>query len=215
MISLCKDFAPRVEVDKDYPTWLVEQYKKVPYTKTFPKYVNAHVGKDIHHIDRLYEYIPKEQVLNNDRKLLIQGHIFNFYHAYDTEILKELGKDYVGIILDYPEEGTLPYHRITTYEYHSPMRDYHFPTEIGSIHNDSYIKIDDSNGFMFKTVNLFTKDGSENLRVLLADKFGIELPKAADQLHEMWWKWMTHILDPKTIALWGQPPLGFPNIKTR
>lgn len=201
MISLCDDFNPRVD-QANYKDWLIKKYKEVPYRLTPPKYVNAHVSDDIHHVDRLYEYIPKETVINPENKLLIQGHVFNFFNAYESGLLQELGNDYVGIIMDYPPEDSIPYHRITTYGYHSPIREYEFPLHVGLLYDENALKLDDSNGAFFETTKLFTSEGSEHLRQLLHDKFGIELPPEADELHKIWFKWMQHILKPETIEFW-------------
>ena len=59
MISLCSEFNPRVDLP-NYKEWLIKKYKQVPFKSLQPKFVNAHVGDGIHHVDRLYEYIPKE-----------------------------------------------------------------------------------------------------------------------------------------------------------
>lgn len=197
MISLCSEFNPRVD-QANYKDWLIKKYKQVPYTAIQPKFVNAHVDKNIQHIDRLYEYIPKETVIDPKNKLIIQGHMFNFLGAHRSGILQELGNDYVGIVMDYPPEDSMPHRRITTYGYDAHIRGYKLPLNIG---NNSF-KLDDSNGALFETTKLFSNEGSNHLRELLSDRFGIELPPEADELHSMWFKWMTHVLEPKTIEFW-------------
>jgi hypothetical protein len=201
MLSLCDGFIPRVEQD-NYKLWLIEKYKQVPYKLTPPKFVNAHIDNNIHHVDRLYEYVPKEVVSNPEKKLIIQGHLFNFFNAHNSGLLKELGDEYVAIIMDYPPEDSIPYHRITTYGYHSHIREYELPLHIGLLHDENAFKIDDTNGAFFETTKLFTSEGSEYLRQMLHEKFRIELPPEADELHNMWFKWMNHVLDPKTIEFW-------------
>lgn len=207
MISLCDGFGPRVH-RPDYKEWLIESYKKYDYDKKPHKYVNAHVSDDIHHIDRLYEYVDKEYALNPNHTLIVQGHLFNFFSASDNGILEELGPDYKGIVMDYPPEGSMPWQRIEAYGYHSPVREYTFPVQLSKGHpigksKQISLEINENNGFHLDTVIFFTPEGSQYLRELLKLHFDVVLPPEADELHSMWFTWMTHILKPENIEYWS------------
>jgi hypothetical protein len=199
MISICEGFGPRVK-KPNYKEWMLKKYKRVNYKSKPPKFVNAHVDDSIHHVDRLYEYIDKDYLLNANEKIVIQGHIFNFWSAIKKGVLKELGNDYVGIILDYPKEGSMAYERINVYGYASPHRDYTFPLKIEYI--DFTVDIAEHNGFHVDTSKLFTENGSHYLRELLRETFDLELPPEADEMHEIWFTWMKHVITPEVVEFW-------------
>jgi hypothetical protein len=206
MISLCDGFGPRVH-RPDYKEWLIETYKNTNYASKPHKFVNAHVSNDIHHVDRLYEYVDKDYALNPGHTLIIQGHLFNFLSARDYGILEELGDDYIGIVMDYPPEGTMPWNRIEAYGYHAEMRDYSLPLIIWNIAKQGeskrpLVELYDDNAFHLDTVKFFTPEGSQYLRELLKKHFDVDLPVEADKLHSMWFKWMEHILKPENIEYW-------------
>lgn len=203
MISLCEGFGPRVH-RPDYKEWLLHSYRRTNYQKQPHKYVNAHVSNDIHHIDRLYEYVDKDYALNPEHTLIIQGHIFNFISARDYGILQELGSDYMGIVLDYPPEGSMPWQRIEAYGYHSPMRDYSFPLSLPDKDQQLGLDLNENNAFHLDTVKFFTSEGSQYLRELLKKHFDVDLPPEADELHSMWFKWMEHIIKPENIEYWNK-----------
>jgi hypothetical protein len=199
MISICEGFGPRVK-KLNYKEWMLKKYKRVDYKLKPPKFVNAHVDDNIHHVDRLYEYVDKEYLLNANEKIIIQGHIFNFWSALNEGILSELGQDYVGIVLDYPSEGSMAHDRITVYGYHSEQRQYQFPLEIKLL--EYSVKISEDNGFFIDTSKLFTTEGSQYLRELLRDTFELELPPEADEMHKMWFTWMKHVINPEVVEFW-------------
>ena len=208
MISLCEGFGPRVH-RPDYKEWLLKTYRKNNYNRQPHKYVNAHVSNDIHHIDRLYEYVDKDYALNPGHTLIIQGHIFNFFSARDYGILQELGPDYMGIVMDYPPEGSMPWQRIEAYGYHSPMRDYSFPLELYSMEKmgqdkELILDLNEENAFHLDTVKFFTPEGSQYLRELLKKHLDIELPPEADELHSEWFKWMEHVIKPENVKYWNK-----------
>jgi hypothetical protein len=199
MISLCEGFGPRVK-KPNYKQWLLKKYKRVDYKLKQPKFVNAHVDDSILHVDRLYEYVDKEYLLNAEEKIVIQGHIFNFWGAINNGILQELGPDYVGIVIDYPLEGSMAHNRITVYNYHSDHRGYDFPLKMEFIGNT--VSIDEDNGFFLSTDKLFTPEGSQHLREMLWNKFELVLPPEADEMHNLWFTWMQHVVKPETVEFW-------------
>ena len=206
MISLCDGFGPRIH-RPNYKEWMLESYAKYDYDSKHHRYVNAHVNNDIHHVDRLYEYVDKEYALNPDTTLIVQGHLFNFFSASDNGVLEELGPDYKGIVMDYPPEGSMPWKRIEAYDYHSPVREYEFPVKLTKGHPIGKpklisLEINEDNGFHLDTVKFFTPEGSQYLRELLKKHFNVDLPSEADELHSMWFKWMEHILKPENIEYW-------------
>lgn len=199
MISLCEGFEPRVHKN-NYKQWLLKKYKRVDYKLKHPKFVNAHVDDSILHIDRLYEYVDKDYLFSATNKVVIQGHVFNFWGAIDKGIIDELGPDYVGIVIDYPKEGSMAHERITVYDYHSPHRMYEFPMEIKFIENS--FTIHEDNGFFLSTDKLFTLEGSQHLRELLKESFDLDLPPEADEMHKLWFTWMEHVVKPETVQYW-------------
>ncbi len=199
MISLCEGFGPRVK-KPNYAQWMLKKYKRVDYKLKQPKFVNAHVDDNIHHVDRLYEYIDKSELDSTNDKIIIQGHIFNFWAAINNGILEELGPDYVGIVIDYPKEGSMAYDRITVYGYHSDHRQYTFPLEVKLL--EYAVNITEDNGFFLSTDKLFTPEGSQHLREYLLDKFDLVLPPEADEMHKMWFTWMEHVVRPETVEFW-------------
>lgn len=199
MISICEGFGPRVK-KPNYTEWMLKKYKRVGYEVKPPKFVNAHVDDSIHHVDRLYEYVDKDYLLNANEKIIIQGHLFNFWSAIKKGVLKELGNDYVGIVLDYPSEGSMAHDRIKVYGYESIHRDYTLPLVIEYL--DYNVTISEDNGFHIDTIKLFTEDGSQYLRELLRDTFELELPLEADEMHRLWFTWMKHVVNPEVVEFW-------------
>ena len=201
MISLCEGFGPRIK-RSNYKEWMLKKYKRISldYKLKSPRFVNAHVDDGIHHADRLYEYVDKEYLSTTTDKVTIQGHVFNFWGAIDKGIIDELGPDYVGIVIDYPLEGSMAYERISVYGYHSPHREYTFPMEIKFI--DNSFSITEDNGFMLSTDTLFSPEGSHHLRELLRSKFELELPPEADEMHKHWFTWMEHVIKPEVVEFW-------------
>ena len=218
MISLCYGFESRSGTIKKpyYKAWLFQQYKNYNFEIKPIQYVNAHLQLNIHHVDRLYEYVNKEYALNPPNTLIVQGHLFNFWAASDNGILEELGSDYKAIIMSYPSENSMPAKRIEAYDYYSPVQDYTFPLDICRGHpigkpKNMTLEINENNGFYLDTVKFFTPEGSQYLRELLKQHFEVDLPLEADELHSMWFKWMTHVLKPEIIEYWNSKQSTNPN----
>jgi hypothetical protein len=210
MISLCDGFEQRVSNVKrpDYKEWLLNHYKKYNYFGKPHLYVNAHLSNQPDHVDKLYSFVDKEYALNPDNTLIIQGHLFNFWAASDNGILEELGSDYKAIIMTHPSVNSLPWQRIEAYGYQSTVQDYTFPLDICKSHpigepKQMSLEINESNGFQLDTVKFFTPKGSQYLRELLKENFEIDLPPEADELHSMWFTWITHVLRPEIIEYWN------------
>jgi uncharacterized protein Usg len=210
MISLCDGFEQRVSNVKqpDYKEWLLNYYKKYNYFGKPHLYVNAHLSNQPDHVDKLYSFVDKEYALNPDNTLIIQGHLFNFWAASDNGILEELGSDYKAIIMTHPSVNSLPWQRIEAYGYQSTVQDYTFPLDICKSHpigepKQMSLEINESNGFQLDTVKFFTPKGSQYLRELLKENFEIDLPPEADELHSMWFTWITHVLRPEIIEYWN------------
>ncbi len=65
------------------------------------------------------------------------------------------------------------------------------------------LEVNENNGFQLDTVKFFTPEGSQYLRELLKQHFQVDLPLEADELHSIWFKWMTHVLKPEIIEYWN------------
>jgi hypothetical protein len=214
MISLCEGFEQRVSsiAQPNYKEWLLNHYSEYNFSAQPHTYVNAHLVANIHHVDRLYEYVDKEHALNPTNTLIVQGHLFNFWAASDNGILEELGSDYNAIIMSYPPKNSMPWKRIEAYNYESPVKEYTFPLDICKGHpigkpKSRSLEINENNGFYLDTVKFFTLEGSQYLRELLQQHFEVDLPIEADELHSMWFKWMTHVLKPENIEYWNSKQL--------
>jgi hypothetical protein len=156
----------------------------------------------------LYEFVDKEYALNPNNTLIIQGHLFNFWEASDNGILEELGSDYKAIIMSYPPENSLPWNRIEAYGYQTSTQEYRFPLEMCKGHpigepKQISLDVNENNGFYLDTVKFFTPEGSQYLRELLKQHFEIDLPSEADELHSIWFKWITYVLKPENIEYWN------------
>jgi len=217
MISLCDGFEPRspykVELGEprsNFKTWLLNKYKNYDYVNKPIPYVNAHLNDNLRgrgHVDYIFDHLSKDSVLNTEQTLIIQGHIANFFAAIDKGIIEEIGTDYSGIVMTYPPEDSMPWNRIQAYGYHSPLQNYKLPLGINRAPfskgvEDVFI-IDNTNGLEVDTVKFFTPEGSQYLRELLKEKFDVDLPLEADELHRIWFTWMEHVVDPKTIEQWN------------
>jgi hypothetical protein len=207
MISLCDGFEPRVQ-QPNYKEWLFQRYKNYNFEGRPIQFVNAHPTDNLRgrgHIDSIYERVTKEYALNPEQTLIVHGHLSNFFSAIDNGILDELGTDYLGIVMDYPPEKSMPWNRIQAYGYHSPFQNYELPLMISKTQNpnENVLHIDDTNGFHLDTVKFFTPEGSQHLRELLKEKFEVELPPEADELHSIWFTWMKHVVDEKNIEYWN------------
>ena len=210
MISLCEGFEQRINsiTPSNYKEWLLNYYSQYNFSAQPHVYVNAHLAPNIHHVDRLYEYVDKEYALNPTNTLIVQGHLFNFWAASDNDILEELGSDYNAIIMSYPPKNSMPWKRIEAYDYYSPIQEYTFPLDICRGHpigkpKNMSLEINENNGLYLDTVKFFTLEGSQYLRELLQQHFEVDLPIEADELHSMWFKWMEHVLKPENIAYWN------------
>lgn len=215
MISLCEGFEQRVSNIKrpDYKEWLLKQYKKNNYAGQPHKFVNAHLTNQPDHIHNLYEFVDKEYALNPTNTLILQGHLFNFWEANSNGILEELGSDYKAIIMSYPPENSMPWKRIEAYGYQSTIQEYTFPLDIHKSYltgkpKQISLEINENNGFYLDTVKFFTPEGSQYLRELLKENFEVDLPLEADELHSIWFTWMTHILKPENIEYWNNKQLS-------
>ena len=210
MISLCDGFEQRVSNIKrpDYKEWLLNHYKKYNYFGKPHLYVNAHLSNQPDHVDKLYKWVDKEYALNPNDTLIIQGHLFDFWSASDNGILEELGSDYKAIIMTHPPENSMPWKRIEAYGYQSPVQGYTFPLDICKSHpvgqpKQMSLEVNENNGFQLDTVKFFTAEGSQYLRKLIKQHFDVDLPIEADELHSMWFKWITHVLRPEIIEYWN------------
>ena len=208
MISLCTGFEQRVSNVKrpDYKEWLLNHYKKYNYLGKPHLYINAHLSNQPDHIDRLYDYVDKEYALNPDDTLILQGHLFNFWAANDNGILEELGSDFKAIVMSYPPKNSLPWQRIEAYGYQSPVQEYGLSLPLsfrGLSYKRTKLEVNENNGFYIDTVKFFTVEGSQYLRELLKQHFDVDLPPEADELHSMWFKWITHVLKPEIIEYWN------------
>jgi hypothetical protein len=218
MISLCDGFEQRVSNIKrpNYKEWLLSHYKKYNYFVKPYLYVNAHLSNQPDHVDKLYEIVSKEYALNPDDTLIIQGHLFNFWAACDNGILEELGHDYKAIIMTHPPENSMPWKRIEAYGYQSSVQGYTFPLDICKSNpvgqpKQMSLEVNENNGFQLDTVKFFTPEGSQYLRELLKQHFEVDLPLEADELHSMWFKWMTYVLKPENIEYWNSKQSTNPN----
>jgi hypothetical protein len=218
MISLCDGFEQRVSNIKrpNYKEWLLSHYKKYNYFGKPHVYVNAHLSNQPDHVDKLYEFVDKEYALNPNDTLIIQGHLFNFWAASDNGILEELGSEYKAIVMTYPPTNSLPWQRIEAYGYQSPVQEYTFPLDICRGHpigkpKNMSLEVNENNGLYLDTVKFFTPEGSQYLRELLKQHFEVDLPLEADELHSMWFKWMTYVLKPENIEYWNSKQSTNPN----
>lgn len=59
--------------------------------------------------------------------------------------------------------------------------------------------VDDS---IYHTDKLFSPEGSQHLRELLKERFDLDLPPEADEMHEMWFTWMQHVVKPEIVEFW-------------
>ena len=205
MISLCDGFEQRVSNVKrpDYKKWLLNHYKKYNYLVKPHIYVNAHLARNMTHIDTWYEYVDKEYALNPTNTLIIHGHIINFRIASDNGILEELGSDFKAIVMSYPPKNSLPWQRIEAYGIHSPLQEYGLPLSFNDQSNkQTTLEVNENNGFYIDTVKFFTIEGSQYLRELLKNHFDVNLPIEADELHTAWSTWMEHVVDKKNIEYW-------------
>ena len=191
MISLCKEFSPRLEHDGNYPQWFLEQYKNYDYTMRWPEHVNAHFRNDLPHINEIYEVYTKEELRNTDRKNIFQGHYENYQQAVPKQIIRDMGA-YVGIVFTYPKENSIPSQRLHKMGFYQPYTNYSFPMRISD--GFRFLLIDENNGFQFETERLFTEEGSHYLRDMLKTHFDIDLPVEADEMHAIWLKWIDYIL---------------------
>ncbi len=191
LISLCKEFNPRIEHDGDYCQWFLDQYKNYDYQARLPMYVNAHFRGDLMHINEIYNTYSKEELRNNERKNIFQGHYENYVEALPKQILKDMGA-YVGIVFTYPKADSIPKKRLQKLGYYQPNTKYTFPMRISA--DNRFFLIDEHNGFQFETERLFTAEGSQYLRDLLKQHFDIDLPPEADEMHEIWLKWIDYTL---------------------
>jgi len=178
--------------------------------------IYAHLSNQPDHVDKLYEFVDKEYALNPNDTLIIQGHLFNFWAASDNGILEELGSEYKAIVMTYPPTNSLPWQRIEAYGYQSPVQEYTFPLDICRGHpigkpKNMSLEVNENNGLYLDTVKFFTPEGSQYLRELLKQHFEVDLPLEADELHSMWFKWMTYVLKPENIEYWNSKQSTNPN----
>lgn len=126
--------------------------------------------------------------------------LLDLYTKYDQYLdlcvpdINELSvQDYPAwIMMSWPRDGTLPgIRRIKMNSQAQIQGTYHWPNTYIQ-HTNSLC---DDYGFNLNTEQFWSKEGSNYLRELLLNNFGIHLPSVADNIHAIWWRWMTKVLD--------------------
>jgi hypothetical protein len=182
LISLIPIFEPRLEkFEGDYQQEFLKLYERFVNTEFLHHHptqvhtMKAHFLTN-HGLNGLDDKTHRQQLLSNKRINILTGH----WHCFDTSNLSDF-TNHAWLIMSFPKEGSLAYKRIRVYDfwpqkkflYNSP---YLFNHPV--INNDNSVEID--------TDMFFQDSGSEYLRQLLKQHYGLELPAVADEMHSKW-----------------------------
>lgn len=195
MISLNPRFTPRFIAKKNYVQEMLHNYREMPYKEMINKTLYAHFFETFG-LDSLRNPLLKNKILTNKTINIHSGHWFHFYANKENdieEITKEL-TDVKWIVVKWPKPDTIQHKRIAKLEMPTAEPKFYtwpFQTLCANPH---FQEANDSNGFFFDSDLLFAKDGSYNLRQILKEKLQIDLHPAADELHEIWYTWVNHLV---------------------
>ena len=191
LISCCNEF-----IQYHTPAELLDLYAKHDqYLEMYIPYPNKVSVQDYkaHFFDLNHYFVDKidspEYPIDSDKVDIIAGHT-HMFHAKQS-ILNKIPNP-AWIMMSWPNDNTLPgIRRIKMNSQNQVQRTYHWPNTYIQ-HTNSPC---DDYGFNLNTEQFWTKEGSNYLRELLLTNFGIHLPAVADNIHAIWWSWMTKVLD--------------------
>lgn len=191
LISCCNEF-----IQYHQPEELLDLYTKYDqYLDLCVPDINELSVQDYkaHFFDMNYYFVDKidtlEYPIESDKIDIILGHT-HMFHAKQS-ILNKIPNP-AWIIMSWPKDGTLPgIRRIKMNSQTQIQGTYHWPNTYIQ-HTNSLC---DDYGFNLNTEQFWSKEGSNYLRELLLNNFGIHLPSVADDIHAIWWRWMTKVLD--------------------
>lgn len=191
MISLCSEFDNLFESVNPYEDELLLAYKKVndlEFNKDMAPNHPARLHSRKAHFSKYHEGFSG--LFNNpsNKKMVIAGHCHDYFEAIDKNTIPNIHNN-MWIIVLFPKENSIPYRRACKGGWWPQNQsEYNWPYFC----NRLYLA-DDNNGFTLQPELLFTATGSQYLRELLLQNFGIVLPELADKLHEIWYSWMKDI----------------------
>jgi hypothetical protein len=134
-----------------------------------------------------------EEMLLQQKKILVLGHCHTFYSYANTGILNNLC-DLFWIIMKYPEAGSIPGRRIEMGKYISSGPDIYtvpFATFDPSLVDMSGITATKNNAILLDPEKFFDTTGYDYINEQFAP-LGIQLAPEAEYMHKMWSAWMEY-----------------------
>lgn len=191
MLSLCDEFKSSCGYEE-----LLNEYKKTTDTLLMlgNSGIKAHFSES-HLIENLQDVEYKRSLLAEvtDKVNIFIGHQQHYFTETKSTDPVTGFDDKIWIVFSFPSEGSIPYNRMIKSGYH-PCHTKEYAWPYRTHHSNYYYHLaNDNNGFYFDTEKFFTPDGSIYLREMVLTNFGVVLPKTADILHSMWYKWMEYV----------------------
>ena len=209
LISTDSKFTQRFPSDNYYEE-LLGKYQSKYKTKYLGPYKNHLISigqkevkglifhfSEFNNLDQLQDPAQVELLLTNKTINIFNGHEHCYYNV-ETKF-KTVGKmpDPLWIMISYPKENTIPYNRIKLYNFSPDANKYKFPfyptSFIPRDPFDGIIVVDERNGIILESEEIFTEYGSEYIRQTLKP-YGVDLPIFADTLHKLWYDKIKEIL---------------------
>lgn len=161
--------------------------------------IHAHLPNHPGHASTYYKS-KHYQIIKNieNKKTIFTGHCFNFEglnnSLYESPIYLE---NISYIIMNFPSANSFAYKRILSIGHYDDVNvhRYEFPYKVHSMPTDNKIIVNNDNGFLIDTELFFTKDGFMYLQEQVEINFGIRLPDKANELHNIWYKWMEYAVN--------------------
>jgi hypothetical protein len=195
LISCCDEFDQKIS-----PKEMLDLYlKRDAEIDRLIKKVNKQSIQELkaHFFDQNHYFVGKIQAPGypavSDKIDIIAGHT-HLYHENQT-ILEKIPSP-AWIMMSWAKDDSLPgIRRIKMGSGKQLVATYDWP--------NTYIKHSrspcDENGFCLNTEKFWDINGTDYFRELLINNFGIELPKIADEIHAIWWKWMLKAINAKIL----------------
>jgi hypothetical protein len=186
LINTCSEFDQKISPDKMLASYLkhdayIDQFI-TQVDKTSIQTLKAHFFDSNHYfVDKIQS---PDYPVALDKIDIIAGHT-HMYH--ENQSLLEKIPFPAWIMMSWAKDDSLPgIRRIKMGSGKQLHKTYDWP--------NTYIKqfrsLNNDHGFCLNTEQFWDIRGSEYLREMLLSNFGVTLPKIADDIHAIWWKWM-------------------------
>ena len=208
LISTDSKFTQRFLSDNYYEE-LLGKYQSKYKTKYLGPYKNHLISigqkevngvifhfSEFNNLDQLKDTEQVKLLLENKTINIFNGHEHCYYDIEKEYKTVRIMPDPLWIMISFPKENTVPYNRIKLCNFQPNKDRYEFPfypTFIRPIEPSDGIAVDESNGIILESEEIFTEYGSEYIRQTLKP-YGVDLPIFADTLHKLWYDKIKEIL---------------------